>query len=85
VPYVNVKTVKGMLDEHQKRQLMSRIGDVLVEIEGGGNPEFRKLVWIHIDESEPSDWQIGELQPTAQYIAAVVQKRDAQRNGGSHV
>jgi 4-oxalocrotonate tautomerase len=78
MPFVNVRTVKGLLNEQQKKELMNRLSDALVEIEGGGSPEFRKLIWILIEENEPTQWQIGELQPTTEYIAAVVQRRDAK-------
>lgn len=78
MPFVNVRTIKGLLNEQQKKEMMNRLSDVLVEIEGGGNPEFRKWIWILIEENEPTQWQTGELQPTAEYIAAVLQRRDAK-------
>lgn len=46
MPFVNVQTVKGMLDERQKSELLSRITELLVEIEGRGDPAFRQSVWV---------------------------------------
>jgi 4-oxalocrotonate tautomerase len=37
--------------------------DLIVEIEGRGNPEFRQSVWIRIDEHEPEQWSLGEYNP----------------------
>jgi 4-oxalocrotonate tautomerase len=37
--------------------------DLIVEIEGNGDPEFRRSVWIRIDEHEPEQWSLGEYSP----------------------
>ncbi|HDW2008405.1 TPA: 4-oxalocrotonate tautomerase, partial [Enterobacter asburiae] len=42
----------------------------IVEIEGNGDPEFRRSVWIRIDEHEPEQWSLGGIQPTSEMIAA---------------
>ena len=44
MPFANVRTAKGLLDKKQKTQLCTRLTDVMVEVEGRGNPDFRKLV-----------------------------------------
>ena len=54
MPYVSISTAKGILDVEQKQRLLEKITDLMVEIEGQGNPEFRKLVWVKIDEQDPS-------------------------------
>lgn len=79
MPFLNLRTVKGMLTDDQKRLLMDEFTRLLVETEGGGNPEFRKLVWILIDEIEPEQWQVGELRPTAALISALAQQREAKQ------
>ncbi|VTO27306.1 tautomerase [Klebsiella pneumoniae] len=33
--------------------------DLLVEIEGQGDPQFRQSVWIRIDEHDPEQWSLG--------------------------
>ncbi|MDP0519704.1 tautomerase family protein [Serratia marcescens] len=70
MPFVNVQTVKGMLDERQKSELLSRITELLVEIEGRGDPAFRQSVLVRIDEHAPEQWSLGGVQPTAAMIAA---------------
>ena len=79
MPYLNLRTVKGLLDHDQKRYLMDRFTDLLVETEGGGDSAFRNMVWIHIEEEEACHWQIGELRPTAEVIAELVKRRSAAR------
>jgi 4-oxalocrotonate tautomerase len=79
MPYLNLKTVKGLLSAEQKQYLMTQFTDLLVQTEGGGNPDFRKLVWIHIQEEAPEHWQLGELKPTQAFIDGFVTQREANR------
>jgi 4-oxalocrotonate tautomerase len=79
MPYLHLQTVKGLLSPQQKRTLMDRFADLLVEIEGGGNPKFRKMVWIRIEEEEPEHWSLGEFRPDADTIARMAQSREANR------
>ncbi len=69
MPFVNVQTIKGIMNAEQKRELLRRMTDLMVEIEGKGDPAFRNSVWIRIDEHEPERWSLGGLQPTAEMIA----------------
>lgn len=55
MPFVNVQTVKGMLDERQKSELLSRITELLVEIEGRGDPAFRQSVWVESMNMRPNN------------------------------
>lgn len=70
MPFVNVQTIKGMMNSEQKKELLRRVTDLIVEIEGNGDPEFRRSVWIRIDEHEPEQWSLGGIQPTSEMIAA---------------
>jgi 4-oxalocrotonate tautomerase len=81
MPFLNLRTVKGLLDEGQKQYLMDKFTELLVETEGGGDPAFRKMVWIQIEEGEPGQWQIGELRPTAEMVAGIVKQRNAKAHG----
>lgn len=44
MPFLNLRTVKGLLNDEQKKYLMDKFTELLIETEGGGNPEFRKGV-----------------------------------------
>ena len=70
MPFVNVQTIKGIMNPEQKKELLRRMTDLIVEIEGKGDPEFRRSVWVRIDEHEPEQWSLGGIQPTAEAIAA---------------
>ena len=54
MPFVNVRTLKGALTPEQKTELQQRLTDLLVEIEGQGNKNFRQFVWVMIEEEDPA-------------------------------
>ena len=64
MPFVNVQTIKGIMNPEQKKELLRRMTDLIVD------PEFRRSVWVRIDEHEPEQWSLGGIQPTAEAIAA---------------
>ena len=55
---------------------MDKFTELLVEVEGGGDPEFKKMVWIQIEETEPNNRQIGEMRPSVEMIEGFVAKRN---------
>ncbi|MBR0775902.1 4-oxalocrotonate tautomerase family protein [Bradyrhizobium diazoefficiens] len=69
MPYVTISTARGILDAAQKKTLLERVTDLMVEVEGQGNPDFRRNVWVRIDEQEPAHWSLGGMQPTSEIIA----------------
>jgi 4-oxalocrotonate tautomerase len=71
MPYVSISTAKGILDVEQKQRLLEKITDLMVEIEGQGNPEFRKLVWVKIEEQDPSHWSLGGMTASPERIAQI--------------
>jgi len=74
MPHVIIQTIKGILDNDQKKQLLEKVTDVLVEVEGKGNPAFRKEVWVRLDEQDPAHWMRGGVIPTAERISAIFGK-----------
>ena len=78
MPYVNIRTTLGMLSAEQKQRLLSRVADAVVEVEGGGDPEFRKAIWIQLEEEEPGHWLVGGMQLTPEYVAGLVRRRDSR-------
>lgn len=70
MPFVHVHTITGILSDSQKAEMLRRITDLMVEIEGRGDPSFRSSVWVKIDELVPSQWRIGGVVPTPGMIAS---------------
>jgi 4-oxalocrotonate tautomerase len=68
MPFVNVRTVKGILDETQKQELHRRLTDLMVEVEGRDDPAFRQLVFVLIEEEPATSWSVGGVQVTPEQV-----------------
>ena len=69
MPHVVIQTIRGILDNEQKKQMLERVADVMVEIEGRGDPAFRKGVWVRIEEEPTSHWYMSGAIYTPEMIA----------------
>jgi 4-oxalocrotonate tautomerase len=56
MPLVNVKVIKGVFDTDQKQQMIGKLTDAMVEVEG---ENLRGVTWVTIEEVEGGDWGIG--------------------------
>ncbi len=56
MPFVNVKLIEGVFDADQKREIVERLTETMVEIEG---ENMREVTWVVIDEVRSGDWGIG--------------------------
>lgn len=69
MPHVIVQTIQGILDNEQKKRLLEKVADVMVEIEGRGDPAFRKGVWVRIEEQPAPHWYLGGATYAPEIIA----------------
>jgi 4-oxalocrotonate tautomerase len=56
MPLVNVKVIEGVFTPEQKHDMIQRITDTMVEIEG---ENLRQVTWVVVDEVKSGDWGIG--------------------------
>ena len=56
MPLVNVKIIEGVFDDSQKREMIEKLTDTMVEIEG---ENMRSVTWVLIDEVKSGDWGMG--------------------------
>jgi 4-oxalocrotonate tautomerase len=56
MPLVNVRVIEGVFTAEQKREMIRRITDTMVEIEG---ESLRPVTWVLIEEVRSGDWGIG--------------------------
>jgi 4-oxalocrotonate tautomerase len=56
MPLVNVKLIEGVFDADQKRQMIEKLTDTMVEIEG---ENMRSVTWVVVEEVKSGDWGIG--------------------------
>jgi 4-oxalocrotonate tautomerase len=56
MPLVNVKVIEGVFDTDQKREIIERLTDTMVGIEG---ENMREVTWVVLEEVRSGDWAIG--------------------------
>ena len=56
MPFVNVKVIQGVFSADQKRQIVERLTDTMVSIEG---ENMRPVTWVVVEEVLSGDWGIG--------------------------
>lgn len=56
MPLVQVRVIKDVFNKEQKRQIINRLTDAMVSVEG---ENMRGVTWVRIQEFESGDWAIG--------------------------
>ncbi len=68
MPLVNIKLIEGMFDSAQKREIVERLNETMVEIEGAN---MRGGTWIDVEEVKSSDWGIGGQAMTTEAVRSL--------------
>jgi 4-oxalocrotonate tautomerase len=56
MPLVNVQIIENVFTPEQKKQIIEKITDAMVSIEGEA---LRGVTWVKIDEVKEGNWGIG--------------------------
>ena len=56
MPLINVKLVEGVFSPDQKREVVERLTEAMVSIEG---ENLRPVTWVVVEEVASGDWGIG--------------------------
>ena len=65
MPYLSVKLIKGVFDDSQKQEMMTRLTETMVDIEGEA---MRPVTWVTIEEVASGEWSIGGKALTTQDV-----------------
>ena len=63
MPYVQVKLIEGVFDSAQKQEMLTRLTETMVDIEG---ENMRPVTWVTIEEVASGEWAIGGKALTTQ-------------------
>jgi 4-oxalocrotonate tautomerase len=74
MPLINVKLIDGVFSPVQKKQIVERITDAMVSVEGEA---MRPVTWVVIEEVKGGDWAIGGHLLTAADVHAMAGKKAA--------
>lgn len=56
MPLIDIQIIEGVFDKSQKQRMISKITDVMVEIEGEA---MRGVTWVRVHEVPSGNWGIG--------------------------
>jgi 4-oxalocrotonate tautomerase len=74
MPLVQVKMIEGVFTEAQKRQMVQKLTDAMVSIEG---ESMRPVTWVIVEEVKSGDWGIGGKALTSSDVKALAAGRPA--------
>jgi 4-oxalocrotonate tautomerase len=56
MPFINVKLIEGVFDAAQKQEIVAKLTDAMVSIEG---ENMRPVTWCVVEEVRSGDWGMG--------------------------
>ena len=56
MPLVQIKGIGGYLSPDQKQDMIRRVTDAVLSVEGEG---LRDVTWVTIEDVEPGSWGVG--------------------------
>jgi 4-oxalocrotonate tautomerase len=56
MPFINVKLTEGVFTPAQKQDIIHKLTDTMVSIEG---ENMRSVTWVVVEEVKSGDWGIG--------------------------
>ena len=68
MPLINVKVIEGVFSSSQRREIVQKLTDAMVSIEG---ENMRGVTWCVLEEVHSGDWAIGGNALTTQDVQAL--------------
>jgi 4-oxalocrotonate tautomerase len=65
MPFINVKVIENVFTDGQKHQIVERLTDAMVAIDG---EPMRGVTWVVIEEVKSGDWAIGGKALTTEAV-----------------
>ena len=71
MPLVDIELIEGVFDKSQKQEMIRRVTDAMVGIEGEA---MRPVTWVRVKEVPSGQWGIGGKLLTAADVRAMLTK-----------
>jgi 4-oxalocrotonate tautomerase len=65
MPLVHVKLIEGVFNSDQKQEIITRLTETMVDIEGEA---LRPVTWVLLEEVNSGEWGIGGKGMTTQDV-----------------
>jgi 4-oxalocrotonate tautomerase len=75
MPLINVKVIEGVFSSEQKAQIIRKLTDAMVDIEGEA---LRSVTWTVVEEVKSGDWGIAGKPLGAADVKALAATRPAK-------
>ena len=72
MPLVTIDLIKNVFTAGQKKDLIKRVTDAMVSVEGEA---MRGVTWVRINEVQEGDWAIGGKTLTAADVHAMAERK----------
>jgi 4-oxalocrotonate tautomerase len=56
MPLIQVKVIEGVFTDAQKREMVEKLTDAMVSVEG---ESMRPVTWVVVEEVKSGDWAVG--------------------------
>jgi len=74
MPLIQVKVIEGVFTEAQKREIVQKLTDAMVSIEG---ENMRSVTWVIVEEVKSGNWAIGGKPLTTADVKALAAGQSA--------
>ena len=68
MPLINVKLIENVFSPQEKREIVEKLTDAMVSIEG---ENMRGVTWVVVEEVKSGDWAIGGNPLTTEDVKAL--------------
>jgi 4-oxalocrotonate tautomerase len=68
MPLINVKIIEGVFSDSQKQEIVKKLTDAMVSIEG---ENMRGVTWVVVEEVKSGDWAVGGTPLTTEDVKAL--------------
>lgn len=75
MPFINIRVLKGTLSADKKKEMISRVSEIVAEIEArpAKKDNLVRHTWCHIEELPFENWGIGGNPLTPEILKAVLE------------
>jgi 4-oxalocrotonate tautomerase len=70
MPFVNIKIIEGVFNREQKQEMIEKVTDTMVSIEG---ENMRPVTWVVVEEVKSGDWGIAGKGYTTEEVIALAE------------
>jgi 4-oxalocrotonate tautomerase len=74
MPLINVKLIEGVFSGQQKQEMIKKLTDAMVSVEG---ENMRQVTWVVVEEVKSGDWALGGQSLTTEAVKALAAGQSA--------